>query len=166
MKTCFKCLKKKHLTAYYKHAKMKDGHLNKCKECTKLDNIENRNNKIEYYQKYDRERANLPKRIAIRNQITKRWATDPLLKKIKNKRQTEWREKNKEKRAAHVLTGNAIRDGRLIRQPCEVCGKKKVEAHHDDYLKPLDVRWLCRKHHMEHHKQEREKARSCNTSKT
>jgi ribosomal protein S27AE len=43
--------------------------------------------------------------------------------------------------------------GRLIRQPCEVCGEKKVEAHHDDYDKPLDVRWLCPAHHAETHRE-------------
>jgi hypothetical protein len=42
--------------------------------------------------------------------------------------------------------------GRLIRQPCEVCGEKKVEAHHDDYDKPLDVRWLCKAHHTDVHR--------------
>ena len=31
------------------------------------------------------------------------------------------------------------RDGRLIRQPCEVCGEVKSQAHHGDYGKPLDV---------------------------
>lgn len=47
----------------------------------------------------------------------------------------------------------AIRKGYLIRQPCEVCSTEiDVQAHHDDYSKPLDVRWLCRKHHREHHK--------------
>ena len=45
----------------------------------------------------------------------------------------------------------AIICGRLVRQPCEVCGKATVDAHHDDYSRPLDVRWLCRRHHIEHH---------------
>jgi len=35
--------------------------------------------------------------------------------------------------------------------PCEICGCEKSEAHHDDYSRPLDVRWLCRVHHLMHH---------------
>ncbi len=42
------------------------------------------------------------------------------------------------------------RRGLLIEQPCEVC-QEKAEMHHDNYDKPLDVRWLCREHHLEHH---------------
>lgn len=42
--------------------------------------------------------------------------------------------------------------GKINKMPCEVCGKEKVDAHHDDYMKPLDVRWLCRTHHLEYHK--------------
>lgn len=45
----------------------------------------------------------------------------------------------------------SMRDNHLVRKPCEVCGEK-AEAHHDDYAKPLDVRWLCFKHHREWHK--------------
>ena len=56
------------------------------------------------------------------------------------------------KERARDLVYNAVRGGELIRRPCEVCGVAKSEAHHDDYSKPLDVRWLCRRHHVEHHK--------------
>jgi hypothetical protein len=52
-----------------------------------------------------------------------------------------------ERKAATVAVNNAVRDGRLTKQPCEVCGNPKAEAHHDDYSKPLDVRWLCNPHH-------------------
>ena len=37
MKVCFKCGIEKPLKDYYKHNGMTDGHLNKCKECTKKD---------------------------------------------------------------------------------------------------------------------------------
>lgn len=57
-----------------------------------------------------------------------------------------------EKRRAQWTVANALRDKRLFRQPCEVCGEEEVQAHHSDYSRPLDVRWLCRKHHMELHR--------------
>lgn len=46
----------------------------------------------------------------------------------------------------------AARKGKIKKSPCEVCGSLVVEAHHDDYSKPLDVRWLCRTHHMRLHR--------------
>ena len=53
---------------------------------------------------------------------------------------------------------NAKARGRLLPAPCEICGEPETEAHHDDYSKPLDVRWLCRKHHKElHHPPKAEK---------
>jgi hypothetical protein len=60
---------------------------------------------------------------------------------------------------AHKLTSEAIRKGRLVRRPCEVCGAQRtgkvrsVYAHHADYNDPLKVQWLCGRHHMRlHHK--------------
>lgn len=48
---------------------------------------------------------------------------------------------------------NAMRRGEMIKMPCEVCKTTEdIQAHHDDYTKPLIVRWLCRKHHSEYHK--------------
>lgn len=59
------------------------------------------------------------------------------------------------KASARRITYLAKKCGILIPQSCEVCETDKdVHAHHDDYSKPLDVRWLCRKHHNEHHKQQ------------
>ena len=46
---------------------------------------------------------------------------------------------------------NALRSGTLIKQGCLICGEERVFAHHEDYSKPLEVIWLCRKHHTEYH---------------
>jgi hypothetical protein len=59
------------------------------------------------------------------------------------------------KQQARVMAKNAIRAGRLIPQPCEKCEAVKAEMHHDDYFKPLEVRWLCRRCHREEHRNER-----------
>jgi RNA polymerase-binding transcription factor DksA len=63
-----------------------------------------------------------------------------------------WMKLNREKHAVHQMVYVAIKNGRLKRGNCEVCGKERAFAHHDDYSKPLDVRWLCNYHHSEHHR--------------
>lgn len=64
----------------------------------------------------------------------------------------EDRKRHPEKWQARNAVANAIRDGRLEKQPCEVCGSTKVEAHHMDYSLPLEVRWFCAAHHGDHHR--------------
>lgn len=46
----------------------------------------------------------------------------------------------------------AVKMGRIKREPCETCGDPKSQMHHDDYDKPLEVRWLCTPCHREHHR--------------
>lgn len=57
------------------------------------------------------------------------------------------------KRAAYAAVQKAIKDGRLVRSStCEKCGNTKhLQAHHNDYSKPLEVEWLCRSCHTKHH---------------
>jgi hypothetical protein len=53
---------------------------------------------------------------------------------------------------ARNLTKIAIGQGILKVRPCERCGfALGVEAHHEDYDKPLEIVWLCKKHHAERH---------------
>lgn len=63
------------------------------------------------------------------------------------------RQRQPEKTRARVAVHQAIQEGRLEKLPCEVCGTtERVEAHHDDYSRRLDVRWLCTTHHGEVHR--------------
>lgn len=71
----------------------------------------------------------------------------------------------KKRRAAnpHIFqcrqqTKNAIKSGQLLQQLCSVCGSNKAETHHDDYSKPLKVVWLCRQHHVDLHRKQREES--------
>jgi len=68
------------------------------------------------------------------------------------KRKDDWELKTFGRRMVRL----ALRSGVLERGICEVCATdENVDAHHDDYMQPLNVRWLCRKHHAEHHKNEK-----------
>lgn len=67
------------------------------------------------------------------------------------------RNRHPERDLARRKLGDALASGIVKREPCEICGISIVEAHHDDYSKHLEVRWLCRKHHLWiHGKQETE----------
>lgn len=89
----------------------------------------------EYERRYYRDPQNRARRSALRRTKTK-----PQLVR--------------ERHRAHVQVNKAIAAGKLTRQPCEVCGvAEPIHAHHDDYRKPLKVRWLCPMHHRQHHVQ-------------
>jgi hypothetical protein len=63
------------------------------------------------------------------------------------------REKFPKKYKARTAFRNAIRDGKIQRQPCQKCGSLKAQGHHEDYSKPLEVVWLCTTHHAERHRE-------------
>lgn len=131
MKTCFKCSRELPLEEFYRHPQMGDGHLNKCKECTKADVTARRRANIDHYREYDR----------------RRFHEDPERRAAQYLNSSEMKYLYPEKYRARYTVHNAIRDGRLERKPCEACGTARSEAHHEDYSRPLDVRWLCRVHH-------------------
>lgn len=128
-KKCFKCGECKPLSDFYKHKQMADGHLNKCRDCTRQDAKSHRLENIEQVRAYDRKRGARQR--------------DTYLK--------EYREKYPNKYRAHNLVNNNVRSGNLVSQPCEICGETSTVAHHDDYLMPLNVRWLCQAHHKQWH---------------
>jgi hypothetical protein len=134
-KVCRSCGQTKSSADFYRHPFTADRLLADCKVCHRAKVIANRDKKADYFRAYDRERSKLPHRRAKNREVAARWrANNPL------------------RRAAQVILGNAIRDGKVVCWPgCAVCDSTKVEAHHPDYDRPLDVVWLCPKHHKQIH---------------
>lgn len=128
MKKCFKCGRELPLDSFYTHSRMKDGHLNKCKECTILDMRMHREKNGDKIRAYDRASGG-------------------------DRHLVKFGDKFPEKRRAQIAVGNAIRDGKMCKPLfCTRClSPGNVQAHHRDYSKPLDVVWLCQKCHVEEH---------------
>lgn len=130
----------------------------------------------ERVQKYAKEYAikNSEKLRVYRREWMKKWRENPENKakerdknrisyrknpkQVTTKAIAEWRKNNPEKNKAHRAVFCALRNGTLFREPCEHCPEHNwdVQAHHPDYSKPLQVVWLCRKHHQLIERQKRE----------
>lgn len=136
VKECFKCGKTKRAAEFYKHPQMGDGRLGKCKECTIADVQKYYSKTFPDRQEYERRRFKNPERKAKVAEYQRRM-----------------RAANPERTKARSSVSNAVRDGKIKKLPCGVCGSTKSEAHHKDYSKPLDVQWLCRPHHRMAHGQ-------------
>lgn len=130
---CRKCGVMKDQADFYAGHIRQSGEVGECKECTRA-RVRDRARTNPAVQAYDRARAKTPERRSHSRAIAKKWrAENPLGYQ------------------AQSAVSNAIRDGRLIRQPCLFCGREDVHAHHRDYSKPLEVIWLCPKcHHRLH----------------
>lgn len=129
-KVCFKCKTEKDRSEFYRHSQMADGLLGKCKTCARADVRANRLSRHEYYMEYDR----------------KRFKEQPQRKELAAKILRRSRERWPHKWKARSAVARAIKDERLFRpERCSKCGtsERRIEAHHDDYSKPLEVRWLC-----------------------
>lgn len=134
MKLCKTCGKEKDVKQFHKRSASKDGLASKCKQCSSA---------------YDLSRVNDPKRIAARTA----YSSTPRGVEKHRQAKAAYIAREPKKRRAHNAISNAIRDGKLTRKPCETCGSTdKVHAHHDDYARVYDVRWLCNEHHREWHR--------------
>lgn len=95
------------------------------------DYVSKNRNKVKKYQKIYRNRP-----YAKINQL---------------ERQKQQRIKHKLKFKARELVHTALRNCSILKLPCEICGIKKSEAHHSNYNRPLQIKWLCRLHHEQEH---------------
>lgn len=137
---CKKCGCKKPPTDFYPSSKTR------CKECIKSSVASNRMENLERVRAYDRMRSSMPHRVAARAEYSKTQAyAESHAASAKR-----WVESHPERKRATTKLNNALRDGRIKKLPCLVCGGIS-EAHHPDYDRPLDVVWLCAQHHKQAH---------------
>lgn len=161
MKICRACGELKPIQEYYKHPQMADGYLNFCKECVKERERNRRAADLEKYRAYDRARAFTPERVALRRKRAEKVKADPLLRGADHKSKERWRDKNFVKRRAHIMVRSALKYGHLTRpESCSRCAVvAPLDAHHEDYYKPLEVTWLCETCHGLRHREINEERR-------
>jgi len=152
-KRCISCTEVKPVADFYAHPQMGDGHLNKCKACCRRDARDNRNKNLERIREYDRNRPNREERLAQ----VRAWAHTPEGREITERSKQAWDARNPHKKKASGSVNSAVRTGRLNKpNRCERCGGSgKIEGHHPNYSKPLEVMWLCESCHKQEHKNRR-----------
>lgn len=161
MKRCSHCLMEKSETDFSRNRNNRDGLQYWCKGCRSGHYVLNRT------------RINAKNRAwaiehpeAIR-ETSKRWRErhpDQRLEVLRasaerhreenNARSRTYAVNNREKRQAQKKVQNAIASGQLKRATqCSICcdSNSTIHAHHDDYSRPLSVRWLCSRCHNRHH---------------
>lgn len=123
---CIKCDTTKPVSEFYKSMLRVKRNVGECRDCT-ISRVQANNKK--------------PHRLAY-------FTTDEFKRKtIKKFHKYNKMYPNRRRVREEVI--NAVKRGELVRPAkCEQCdSSENIEAHHDDYNKPLSVRWLCSKCH-------------------
>ena len=132
MQICNKCKIDKPLEDFSINKQNRNGRKYRCRECLREDYISE--NKIEYFREY--RKNNKTKILDI------------------NKRQDRTKARSRWKLATNIRNGSIVRP-----KKCPVCGSDKdIQGHHEDYLKPLEVDWICRSCHKHKHFVENQKS--------
>lgn len=167
MKKCITCKLPKELSDFQKRKGAKDGHRNACKACRYVYTVKYKSEHKESIAQYQKEYrieniesiSDNKKEYYMRNQEYFRGLAREHHKKYK---QTEMG-KNSYKRhrikwpnvyRSRQKVSNAIGSGKITRPlTCSECpSSTRIQGHHDDYGKPLDVRWLCQECHSAWHR--------------
>lgn len=135
MKTCSRCHQQKDERDFQIRKASSDGLTAACKACI---------------SEYDKLRGSEPHRVLAR----KEYQNSANGREKCNAAKRRFILRNPLKRKAHIIVGNFLRDGKLIRpEKCDCCGcRGRPQAHHCDYSKPTEVMWLCKDCHVEWHK--------------
>lgn len=135
MKRCSACRRKKSGKLFYADKRRRDGLKSQCKKCHTRSSIDSR----------DKERH------ADRNRQFMRRArkVDPQKFRSRERLASRSRPWSKEREARYQLNLAVARG--VVKKPgnCEECGRDdlRIEGHHKDYSKALEVEWLCSECH-------------------
>lgn len=131
MKICTKCKKEKQLVDFCKDIRHIDGLSSYCRDC---------HNKL---------------CVAYKKKNPEKWLK--YMRDYSKNYKAPYQENNPNYQKAISKVQKAIKNGTLIKLPCEICGNKNSLAHHPfyRYYEPLKVKWLCAKHHKSEHKKEK-----------
>lgn len=148
MKLCKVCLCEKDENQFHKNQK-------KCIDCERKHNreryLKNKDVIIKRSSLYQKTHYK-EKRIKIEEWRDKNREKVRAQNRESYQRNKEWYKKrtiDPIKKEARYLLNLAVVTGKIIKPDnCQRCDEsKKLSAHHDDYNKPYDVRWLCGKCH-------------------
>ncbi len=157
MKICSRCREEKTKELFNKEKRNKDGFSYECKEC--LSKRKKESYRPEKYKNHEFKEKNRLKSLNFRREnpeksslYSKKWADKN--KKKRSEYRDRWRKNNLKQVAANRFLQRYVNKGVITRGIiCENCKKVgKMEAHHKDYTKPLEVNWLCRRCHMKIHR--------------
>ena len=153
---CKRCRRREYMRAY-----QRDYYADPEKRAKKNERAhEFRQRNLESVRAQDRARANRPEVRARQNELRRqqhaaikaqREADGLVLPRVKDNQEI-----TAEMQRAHSMVKRAKAKGLVAALPCEICGHPRAEAHHDDYSRPLDLRWLCQKHHALAHRRLRQ----------
>jgi hypothetical protein len=147
MKKCSTCKKYKELNCFCKNKFKNDGIHDECKICHNRRKSIKRANDLEY-----KERKN-----KLGKETYKRNKTKILAKCLDRKTL------KKQERSAQSKTEYLIKMGKIKKESCIVCNSViDIQAHHEDYNNPLDIMWLCRRHHAQLHVSKKENYKGYN----
>jgi hypothetical protein len=147
MKRCNKCGQEKPRSKFYKDRHNPDGLGLKCKACVDASmrswRARNPDRHRSYVAAYA---AKHPERVKASYERWKKRHPDRAKEKF-----AAWVARYPEHAKARLAYMNALRSGKLVRPSrCSECGAeaKRIEGHHDDYSRPLEIRWLCKRCHV------------------
>lgn len=176
-KICTGCKILKELDEFGNDKKAFDGKNQKCKKCCKerakktIPSQQAILNKKKYQSEWQKKRRpilnakyrdyykeNIEKMREQGRERTKRHLEKPEVRKQRIKYMSEWKKANWEKYTAHQIVRRAVKSGKINKpEECQICKKKsdRIEGHHEDYNKPLEVIWMCSYCHLYHHQSSR-----------